>query len=148
MKPRLLSGYCEIHGFLREIMEKLSTIVVKLPEVFGARAARKLRRELKKKIKTSDPQLIVDLSRVKRIDLDGLEALLSCMEEIARQDGALQFSGISAEAATFLELTRMDRLFQKFPAFAAEAPAFALAPEPVDETTATESTAVQLPVAA
>lgn len=128
-------------------MERLSTIVVKLPEVFGAKAARKLGRELKRKITPANPHVVLDLSRVKKIDLKGLEALLSCMEELAKLDGALQFGGISPEAATVLELTRMDRLFRKFPGFSAEAPAYALSPEPVSEEVETEAS-VQLPVAA
>jgi anti-anti-sigma factor len=128
-------------------METLSTIVVKLPEIFSAKAARKLRRELKSKITKGNPHVVVDLSRVKKIDQKGLEALLSCMEEIAKQDGALQFGGVSPEAATMLQLTRMDRLFQKFPSFIADAaPAFALAPEPVAEEVQAEGS--QIPVAA
>jgi anti-sigma B factor antagonist len=98
-------------------MEKMSTIVIKLPDFFGARGARKLRRELKNKLTNANLHVVFDLSRVKNIDLKGLEALLSCMEGIAKQDGGLEFAGISAEAATLLELTRMDKLFQKFPNF-------------------------------
>lgn len=98
-------------------MEKMSTIVIKLPDFFGARGARKLRRELKSKLTNANLHVVFDLSRVKNIDLKGLEALLSCMEGIAKQDGGLEFAGVSAEAATLLELTRMDKLFQKFPNF-------------------------------
>jgi anti-anti-sigma factor len=128
-------------------MGTLSTIIVKLPEVFGAKAARKLRRELKCKITKGNPHVVVDLSRVKKIDQKGLEALLGCMEEIAKQDGALQFGGVSPEAVTMLQLTRMDRLFQKFPGFVVDAaPAFALTPEPVAEEVQSEGS--QIPVAA
>ena len=134
-------------------MERLSTIVVRLPEFLGAKAARKLRRELKSKLTKADLRVVLDLSRVKNIDLKGLEALLTCMEEIAKQDGALQFAGVSPEAATLLELTRMDRVFDKFPSFAAEGPAFALAPEPVSEEVEAHAEvqadgSVQLPVVA
>ena len=128
-------------------MGKTSTMVVKLPEVFGAKAARKLGRELKgKMMKSANLHVVFDLTRVKKIDLHGLKALLSCMETIARQDGSLQFGGISPEAATMLELTRMDRLFQKFPGFGTDAPAFAFSPEPVTEEIESEPTV--LPVAA
>lgn len=131
-------------------MERSSTIIVKLPEVFGAKAARKLGRELKSKFTNSNPHVVLDLSRVKKIDSKGLEGLLSCMEEVAKQDGAVQFGRVSPEAATMLELTRMDRLFDKFPSFPVEAPAFALAPEAVaEESQTTEAKgSVQVPVAA
>lgn len=131
-------------------MERSSTIIVKLPEVFGAKAARKLARELKSKFTNSNPHVVLDLSRVKKIDSKGLEGLLSCLEEVAKQDGAVQFGRVSPEAATMLELTRMDRLFDKFPSFPVEAPAFTLAPEPVAEEAQTteEKGSVQVPVAA
>ena len=114
-------------------MERMSTIVVKLPEFIGSKAARKLRRELKSKLTSANLRVVLDLSRVKNIDLKGLEALLTCMEEVARRDGALQFAGVSAEAATLLELTRIDRVFQKFPGFTTDTPAFALATDAVGE---------------
>lgn len=136
-----------------EYMERPSTIVVRLPEFLGAKAARKLRREMKSKLTKANLHVVLDLSRVKNIDLKGLEALLACMEEIAKQDGALQFAGVSPEAATLFELTRMDRVFEKFPSFTPEAPAFALAAEPVSEEVEAQSDvqadgSVQLPVAA
>lgn len=128
-------------------------MLVKLPEFIGAKAARKLRRELKSKLTNANLHVVLDLSRVKNIDLKGMEALLTCMEEVARRDGALQFAGISAEAATLLELTRIDRIFQKFPGFSTEAPAFALATDAVGEEAETQpqeqtEDSVRLPVTA
>jgi anti-anti-sigma factor len=112
-------------------MQNSSAVIVRLPETFGAKEARKLKRELKDKITPASPNLIADLSRVKKIDLKGMEALLGCLEEVALRDGALQIGGVSPQAATLLELTRLDQLFAKFPAFDVEAPAFELKPEVV-----------------
>lgn len=114
-------------------MDSPSAIMVRLPEIFGAKEARKLRRELKKKIGDDVPCVVVDLSRVKKIDLAGIEGLLACMEQVARRDGSVQLGAISPEAATILELTRMNTLISKFPAFPAEAPSFALTPQTVAE---------------
>lgn len=125
-------------------MVKLTAIVIRLPEIFSAKEARKLRRELKDKVANAGANVVVDLSRVRKIDSRGLEALLGCMEEVARQDGALQLGGVSPEAATMLELTRMDRLFRQFPSFDSEA--VTLTPEPVTEEAATTGP-MQLPVA-
>ena len=97
-------------------MDTASAIMIKLPEVFGVKEARKLRRELKSKLASEKPCVVVDLSRVKKIDLSGLEGLLNRMEEVAKQDGSLELGGISAEAEAMLELTRMNQLFQRFPA--------------------------------
>ena len=50
-------------------MDTASAIMVKLPEVFGVKEARKLRQELKSKLTVERPSVVVDLSRVKKIGL-------------------------------------------------------------------------------
>jgi len=129
-------------------METPSAIMIKLPEVFGAKEARKLGRELSGKITSEEPCVIVDLSRVKQIDLAGVEGLLHCMEEIAKKDGALQLRGISPEAATMLELTRMNQLFQKFPTFPADAQTYVLPQEAAAEEVPAQPQVQPQPVAA
>ena len=95
-----------------------SAIMIKLPEMFRSQEARKLGQELRDKLTvTASPNVVVDLSEVKQMDLAGLEGLLDCMEIIANHDGALELGEISPEAATMLELTRMDRLLERFPRF-------------------------------
>jgi len=100
-------------------MNTQSAILIKLPEKFGADEAKKLGRELKNKISHHALNVVVDLARVRQIDLAGLDGLLDCMELVAKNDGALQLGEISPEAATILELTKMDGVFQKFPALEA-----------------------------
>ena len=89
-------------------------IFVKLPESLGSKEAKKLMRELKLQITGEPPLVMMDLSRVTSMDCAGLDRLLLCMREIAKHDGAIQVRAISPEAATFLELFRMDRLLQRF----------------------------------
>jgi anti-anti-sigma factor len=101
-------------------METQSAIMIKLPEAFGGKEARRLGRELKNRMSNA-PHIVVDFSRVRQMDLAGLEGLLDCMETVAKNDGALQLGDMSPEAAIFLELTRMDQLFNKFPVFDASA---------------------------
>jgi len=124
-----------------------SAVVVKMPEALDARNARKLGRELKNKMAGESPLVVLDLSRVKDIDLSGIEGLLTCMEEVARHDGSLQLAGVSPELATLLELTRVNQLMQHFPGFSVEAPQFEVAPATVPEGLPSE-TRVQMPVAA
>jgi anti-anti-sigma regulatory factor len=102
-------------------MNMQSAIMIKLPEAFGAKEASRLGRELKTRMSSETPHVVVDFSRVRQMNLAGLEGLLDCMETVARNDGALQLGEMSPEAAIFLELTRMDRLFNKFPVFDAAA---------------------------
>jgi anti-anti-sigma regulatory factor len=113
-------------------MNTQSAIMIKLPETFSGKQARKLGRELKSKLLAGSANVLVDLSRVRQIDLAGIEGLLDCMELVAKNDGALQVGEISPEAATFLELTKMDQLFNKFPTFEVT-PAFAAEEELVGE---------------
>ena len=98
-------------------METQSAIMIKLPESFGGKEARRLGRELKNRMSDASPRIVVDFSRVREMDLAALEGLLDCMEMIAKNDGAVQLGEMSPEAAVFLELTRMDQLFSKFPVF-------------------------------
>jgi anti-anti-sigma regulatory factor len=81
-------------------------IVINLPESLGPKEAKKMVRELKTQIKKEPPRVILDLSRVKTMDCAGLHGLLTCMQEIARYDCAIQLRAISPEAATLLELAR------------------------------------------
>lgn len=113
-------------------MVKSSAIVVRLPESFNAKSARRLRRDLKEKIGEGSPSVLVDLSKLKQIDLAGLHSLLECLDEIAKRDGALQLTAASPEASALMELTRMDQLFARFPGFSADAPVVSLTPESVE----------------
>jgi hypothetical protein len=63
------------------------------------------------------------------------------MQEIAKHDGTIQVRAISPEAATFLELFRIDRLLQRFASLPARPLGFAIAA--VATTEGTSSAAVQ-----
>lgn len=125
-------------------MEKQPVIVVKLPEFLDTKGARKLRHDLSNRRIGSAPAVIMDFSRLQRLDVAGVEALVEFLEEVARLDGSLQLSEISPEAATLLELTRVSQLLEKFPAASVEAPMVAFSPEQVPE----EEGPVQLPAVA
>ena len=132
-------------------METPSAIMVNLPESFGGKEAKELGRALQDKITSNAPCVIVDLSRVKKMDSAGLEGLLGCMQEVARHDGSMQLGAVSPEAATLLELARMHQLFGKFSAIPAEAQSFAVAANAVADDTVEltpEATAQPQPVAA
>ena len=127
-------------------METQSAIMIKLPEAFRGKEARRLERELKNRMSNA-PRIVVDFSRVREMDLAGLEGLLDCMETVAKNDGVLQLGEMSPEAATFLELTRMDQLFNRFPVFdPAASPSSELASE--SEDVATNKVGQVQPVAA
>ena len=123
-------------------------ILIDLPESLGSKEGKKLVHELKMQITGESPLVIVDLSRVKKMDCAGLDGLLVCMQEIAKHDGVIQVRAISPEAATLLELVRMDRLLQNFASLPAQAAAFAGGAASIAESVKPDG-AVQLrPVAA
>jgi anti-anti-sigma regulatory factor len=82
-------------------MDAPFAIIINLPQSLGSREAKKLVRELKMQITDEPPLVIVDLSRVTKMDCAGLDGLLVCMQEIAKHDGAIQVRAISPAAATF-----------------------------------------------
>jgi anti-sigma B factor antagonist len=103
-------------------------MMIKLPEHVSAREARMIMDELRSELRLDRPRIVVDLSEVQRMDSEGLDMLLHCMVEVARRDGAVKLGGISPEAATVLELTRMDRVFEMFPTVSEAASSFCVAP--------------------
>jgi anti-sigma B factor antagonist len=96
-------------------MDTCSTIVVKLPECMTGKVVRTITRQIKPGLSLDHPCVIIDMSSVRQMDTAALDMLLRCMVEVARHDGELKLAGLSPEAATVLELTRMDRIFEIFP---------------------------------
>ena len=96
-------------------MDSPSALLIRLPQLFNNVEARALSAELESSLTRNQPCLIIDFSNVKQIDGAGLEMLLQCMVKIAKADGVVQVGDISAEAATILEMTGMDRILELFP---------------------------------
>jgi len=95
--------------FIRSPTEKADMvtsfgIVINLPESLGSKEAKKIMRELKTEIKKEPPRVILDLSRVKTMDCAGVHGLLTCMQEIARYDCAIQLRAVSPKRPRFWNL--------------------------------------------
>ena len=102
-------------------------MVIKLPEHVNAKEARSFKRALQPELKRDRPRVVVDMSVVKDMDTSALDILLECMSEVARRDGAVKLAGISPQAATVLELTRMDQIFEMFPTVSEATSSFSVA---------------------
>jgi anti-anti-sigma factor len=83
----------------------------------SARELDELRREV---LEQSDSRVIIDLSRVTRIDSAGLGQLMSCYSHLVRNQGALKVVNASAEVKKVLDMTGISTLI---PAFSDEAEA-------------------------
>src|ERR671937_507150 len=87
-------------------------VVKRMPEQLNLVQARKFLREIQPILTSDRPQLVFDLSMVRRMDSAGVDMLLHCMTEAMRRDGDVKLSALSPQAAIVLEMTRTDRLFE------------------------------------
>jgi anti-anti-sigma factor len=85
-----------------------------MPQRVNLREARSFFRDVQPFLRADRPQLVFDMSQVEQLDSAGIEMLLECMAECMKRDGDLKLAALSPQAATVLELTRTDRLFEIF----------------------------------
>jgi anti-anti-sigma factor len=94
-------------------METSRPVIVKrVPQSLNLRQARAFLEEVRPLLESDRPQLVFDLSLVRRLDAAGVEMLLFCMHEAARRDGDLKLASVSPHARVVLDLTRAGRLFE------------------------------------
>lgn len=96
-------------------METSRPVIVKrVPESLNLRQARAFLEEVRPLLEHDRPQLVFDLSQVRKLDSAGVEMLLYCMKEASRRDGDLKLASLSPHAQVVLDLTRTSRLFEVF----------------------------------
>jgi len=96
-------------------MEKSRPVIVKrVPENLDLRQARLFLEEVRPMLQHDRPQIVFDLSLVRRINAAGVDMLLYCMKEASRRDGDLKLASLSPQAQIMLDLTRTGRLFEIF----------------------------------
>ncbi len=95
-------------------MENISrpVVVKRMPETMNLKQARSFLKEVAPFLNADRPQLVFDMSQVRRIDAGGVDVLLQCMREAIKHDGDLKLASLSQPAAVVLELTRTGRLFE------------------------------------
>src|SRR5437016_90169 len=87
-------------------------VVKRMPERINLRQARTFLKEVQPFLTSDRPQVVFDLAQVRYLDAAGVDMLLHCMSEVMKRDGDLKLAAVSPQAATILELTRTDRLFE------------------------------------
>jgi|SRR5712692_7188444 len=65
-------------------------------------------------LEQKDTKVLIDLSRVSRIDSAGLGLLMSCYSHAIRNHGMLKLLNPSAEVARLLQLTRIDAVLETY----------------------------------
>ena len=85
-----------------------------LPEKLSAKQGRVFFREVESCLKADRPRLVLDCSKVQHLDSAGIQVLLRCLEEAIKRNGDVKLAAVPPGAATILELTRVNRLFETF----------------------------------
>ena len=88
-------------------------LVMQLPTHLNLSEARVFLPEVMSVLKNDRPHIVFDFSEVQQIDSAGVELLLKCLERVMSLDGDLKLAALTPQASVILELTRIDRLFEK-----------------------------------
>jgi anti-sigma B factor antagonist len=89
--------------------------ICRLPlEILDAGNAAEFKREMTPVIETN-PNVVLDLTRLRFVDSSGLGALISCLRLVNARGGDLKLFGMSSDVRAVFELVRMDRVFEIFP---------------------------------
>jgi anti-sigma B factor antagonist len=105
-------------------------IVMEVPAELTHTEGKEFLRELLPLLEDDRPRVVLDCSRLQRIDSAGIEMLLQCMEEAMKRDGDVKLAAVSPATAAILELMRVDRVFEMFEATEAAAASFHPVPSP------------------
>jgi anti-anti-sigma factor len=77
----------------------------------SAKELDELRREV---LEQSDSRVIIDLSRITRIDSAGLGQLMSCYSHLVRNNGSLKVLNATPEVRKVLDITGISTLISAF----------------------------------
>ena len=89
-------------------------MIIKLPEHLTEASHRILQEQMEFGRSSKCMNTVLDFSEVREMDTTALETILRYMDQVAQSAGSIRVSGMSPEAATFLELTRMDSVFAMY----------------------------------
>lgn len=114
-----LSGICNnvILEYRRRLWKELRRVgdVVVLGFTVPARLTRQsqeLQELLKSVLQHKDTKVLIDLSRVSRIDSRGLGMLMACYAHAVKNQGMLKLLNPSTEVQNLLQLTRIDAVLE------------------------------------
>lgn len=98
---------------------KMRTVTVhEIPEKVTAKEEKSFLNDLQHYVETERPRLVLDCSRIRKMDNATIHLLLSCLEEAMKRNGDVKLAGLDPQARATLSLTGADRLFEIFPATA------------------------------
>jgi anti-anti-sigma factor len=88
--------------------------VQQLPEQLSVKQGRGFFREVESCLNVDRPRVVIDCSKLQRLDSAGVRVLLSCLEAAMMRNGDVKLAVIPPGAAAILELARVDHIFEVF----------------------------------
>ena len=88
--------------------------VKEFPEALNAIWGRRFLGELQRNLQDDRPHIVLDCSRVRKLDRPAIQLLLCCLEEAIKRNGDVKLAAVPSGARTTLKLTGVDRLFEIF----------------------------------
>jgi anti-anti-sigma factor len=95
-------------------MQTRTVTAMQLPEAMNSNQVQAFLRELRECAQISRPRIVIDCSRLRRMDQAVLHLLLSCLEEAMKRNGDVKLAALPADAKAVLESTGAARLFKTF----------------------------------
>jgi len=92
-----------------------STVTVKeLPQIMNENQGSLFLRELEGCLNHSRPSIVLNCSKVSKLDTGLIYLLLRCLEETMKRNGDLKLASVPQEAMAALKLNGVSRLFETF----------------------------------
>lgn len=88
--------------------------VHEVPAEVTASEERAFLRNLQEYVETERPRLVLDCSRIRRMNRPTMHLLLSCLEEAMKRNGDVRLAALPAEARTSPQLAGLRRLFEVY----------------------------------
>ncbi len=95
-------------------MKARTVTAMQLPELSNSNQAQAFLRELRDCAQISRPRIVLDCSKLRRMDQAVLLLLLTCLEEAMKRNGDVKLAAVPVEAKAVLESTGAARLFKIF----------------------------------
>lgn len=85
-----------------------------VPETMTAREASLFYKEVLPALSSDRPQIVFDMSKMRRVDSIAIAVFLRCICQVMKYDGDIKMAAVLPQAAAMLELTRIGRLFEMY----------------------------------
>lgn len=95
-------------------MDARNVTAMQLQESMNSAQLRSFLRELRDCAELSRPRIVIDCSKLRRMDQTVLLLLISCLEEAMKRNGDVKLAALPADAKAVLESTGAARLFKIF----------------------------------